>query len=137
MCGGDMGLSPDKTFGTCEYCGSVMTLPKIDDDQRAAAFNRGNHFRRQGEFDEALAVYERIVAEDDTDAEAHWCCALCRFGIEYVEDPATFEYIPTCHRASDSSWTESWMNLKKRKSAPMLTALSISCRPMKQTWIWR
>ena len=31
---------------TCEYCGSTMTLPKIDDDQRANAFNRGNHFRR-------------------------------------------------------------------------------------------
>ncbi len=106
MCGGDMELSPDKTFGTCEYCGSVMTLPKIDDEQRAAQFNRGNHFRRQGEFDKALAVYERIVAEDDTDAEAHWCCALCRFGIEYVEDPGTLEYLPTCHRASFDSFLE-------------------------------
>ncbi len=106
MCGGDMELSPDKTFGTCEYCGSVMTLPKVDDEQRAAQFNRGNHFRRQGEFDKALAVYERIVAEDDGDAEAHWCCALCRFGIEYVEDPATYEYIPTCHRASFDSFLE-------------------------------
>ena len=76
MCGGDMEISADKTFGTCEYCGSTMTLPKVSDEQRAAAFNRGNHFRRAGEFDKALGVYERIVAEDDTDAEAHWCCAL-------------------------------------------------------------
>ncbi len=106
MCGGDIQLSEDKTFGTCEYCGSTMTLPKVSDEQRAAQFNRGNHFRRQGEFDKALAVYERIVAEDDTDAEAHWCCALCRFGIEYVEDPATYEYIPTCHRASFDSFLE-------------------------------
>lgn len=106
MCGGDMEISADKTFGTCEYCGSTMTLPKVGDEQRAAAFNRGNHFRRSGEFDKALAVYERIVAEDDTDAEAHWCCALCRFGIEYVEDPATFEWLPTCHRASFDSFLE-------------------------------
>lgn len=106
MCGGDIELAADKTFGTCEYCGSTMTFPKLDDDQRAAAFNRGNHFRRIGEFDKALAVYERIVREDDTDAEAHWCCALCRFGIEYVEDPATFEYLPTCHRASFDSFLE-------------------------------
>ena len=83
-----------------------MTLPKVDDEQRAAAFNRGNHFRRSGEFDKALAVYERIVAEDDNDAEAHWCCALCRFGIEYVEDPATYEWLPTCHRASFDSFLE-------------------------------
>ncbi len=106
MCGGDVDLAPDKTFGTCEYCGSSMTFPKVDDDQRAAAFNRGNHFRRVGEFDKALAVYERIVAENPADAEAHWCCALCRFGIEYVEDPATMEYIPTCHRASFDNFLE-------------------------------
>ena len=106
MCGGDIEISADKTFGTCEYCGSTMTLPKVDDEQRAAAFNRGNHFRRCGEFDKALAVYERIVAEDDNDAEAHWCCALCRFGIEYVEDPATYEWLPTCHRASFDSFLE-------------------------------
>lgn len=62
MCGGDMEISADKTFGTCEYCGSTMTLPKVSDEQRAAAFNRGNHFRRSGEFDKALGVYERIVA---------------------------------------------------------------------------
>lgn len=106
MCGGDIELSADKTFGVCECCGSTMTFPKLDDDQRAAAFNRGNYFRRIGEFDKALAVYERIVQEDETDAEAHWCCALCRYGIEYVEDPATHEYLPTCHRASFDSFLE-------------------------------
>ena len=106
MCGGDMELSPEKTFGICEYCGSTMTLPKVSDEQRTAAFNRGNHFRRMGEFDKALALYERIVAEDDTDAEAHWCCALCRYGIEYVEDPVSYEWLPTCHRASFDSFLE-------------------------------
>ena len=106
MCGGDIQLAEGKTFGTCEYCGSTMTFPKMADEQRAAAFNRGNAFRRAGEFDKALAVYERIVADDDTDAEAHWCCALCRFGIEWVEDLNTFEYVPTCHRASFDSFLE-------------------------------
>lgn len=74
MCGGDIVLSADKTFGTCDYCGSTMTLPKVDDEQRAAALNRGNHFRRIGEFDKALAVCERIVAEDDTDKETWEDC---------------------------------------------------------------
>ena len=106
MCGGDIELSADRTFGTCDSCGSLLTFPKVDDEQRANAFNRGNHFRRTGEFDKALAVYERIVQEDENDAEAHWCCALCRFGIEYVEDPNTFEYLPTCHRASFDSFLE-------------------------------
>lgn len=106
MCGGDMELSPDRSYGTCEYCDSTMTLPKVDDDQRAAAFNRGNHFRRIGEFDQALTVYERIVQEDERDAEAHWCCALCRFGIEYVKDPVSGIYKPTCHRSSFNHFLE-------------------------------
>ncbi len=106
MCGGDIAVNEDRTFGTCEYCGSTMTLPKVSDEQRAALFNRGNHFRRIGEFDKALAIYENIVRENDADAEAHWCCALCRFGIEYVEDPNTYEFMPTCHRASFDSFLE-------------------------------
>ena len=106
ICGGDVDISADKTFGMCECCGNAMTFPKVSDEQRAAAFNRGNHFRRIGEFDKALAVYERIVREDEADAEAHWCCALSRFGIEYVEDPATMEWLPTCHRASYDSFLE-------------------------------
>ena len=106
MCGGDIEISQDKTFGVCECCGSTMTFPKVDDDQRAAAFNRGNYFRRIGEFDKALVVYERIVEEDNTDAEAHWCSALCRYGIEYVEDPTSHEYLPTCHRASFDNFLE-------------------------------
>ena len=49
---------------------------------------------------------ERSVAEDDNDAEAHWCGARRRLGIEYVEDPATYEWLPTCHRASFDSFLE-------------------------------
>lgn len=106
MCGGDVQLSEDKTFGTCEFCGNTMTFPKVSDDQKAAFYNRGNHFRRMGEFDKALTVYEQIIRDDNTDAEAHWCCALSRFGIEYVEDPVTLEWIPTCHRASFDSFLD-------------------------------
>ena len=103
MCGGDIEISADKTFGTCEYCGSTMTLPKTDDDQRLSLFNRGTHLRRNGEFDKAAAIYERLIGENDADAEAHWNLLLCRYGIEYVQDPSSGERIPTCHRASFDS----------------------------------
>ncbi len=103
MCGGDIEISADKSFGTCEYCGSTMTLPKTDDDQRLSLFNRGTHLRRNGEFDKAAAIYERLIGENDADAEAHWNLLLCRYGIEYVQDPASGERIPTCHRASFDS----------------------------------
>lgn len=106
ICGGFIELTGGQTLTECRYCGNQVTLPQVTDENHAAAFNRGNHFRRIGEFDKALAVYERIIQEDEGNAEAHWCSALCRFGIEYVKDPATGEYLPTCHRASYDSFLE-------------------------------
>ena len=103
MCGGNISVSEDQTYGTCEYCGSTMTLPKIENQQRANLYNRANHFRRQNEFDKAMAAYENILNFDSTDAEAHWGIVLSRFGIEYVEDPTSHERIPTCHRTQFES----------------------------------
>ena len=98
MCGGDIVLSEDRSCGTCEYCGSTMTFPKVSDEQRLNLFNRANHLRRQNEFDKAIAAYDKILDQDDADAEAHWGAVLSRYGIEYVEDPVTHARIPTCHR---------------------------------------
>ena len=99
MCGGDIQFNPGDTCGQCDHCGCTTTFPKLPDEQRTNLFNRANHFRRQCEFDKAMAAYEHILEEDDTDAEAHWGIVLSKFGIEYVEDPVTHERIPTCHRA--------------------------------------
>ncbi len=99
MCGGDIQFNSGDTVGQCDHCGCTTTFPKLPDEQRTNLFNRANHFRRQCEFDKAMAAYEHIVEEDDTDAEAHWGIVLSKYGIEYVEDPVTHERIPTCHRA--------------------------------------
>ena len=103
MCGGDVVATAGMTCGTCEHCGSAMTLPRVADERRAKLFNRANHFRRLNEFDKAVAAYESILNEDGTDAEAHWGVVLSRFGIEYVEDPVSRERVPTCHRVQEDS----------------------------------
>ena len=103
MCGGDIDFIPGATYGTCEYCGSTSTIPQAEDENKLNHYNRANHFRRQCEFDKAVAAYEKILEQDDTDAEAHWGAVISRFGIEYVEDPATHQRIPTCHRVQVAS----------------------------------
>lgn len=103
MCGGDIDFIPGATYGTCEYCGSTSTIPQAEDENKLNRYNRANHFRRQCEFDKAVATYEKILEQDDTDAEAHWGAVISRFGIEYVEDPATHQRIPTCHRVQVAS----------------------------------
>ena len=99
MCGGALEISNNDTVASCEYCGTKQTLPKLDDERRANLYDRANHFRRNNEFDKAMGIYEQILNEDNTDAEVYWSLVLCRYGIEYVEDPATHKRIPTVNRA--------------------------------------
>ena len=103
MCGGSIEFSPGATVGVCEYCGTRQTLPRLEDDRRANLYDRANHFRRNNDFDNASNLYEQILTEDHTDAEAYWSLVLCRYGIEYVEDPATHKRVPTVNRAQFTS----------------------------------
>lgn len=102
MCGGTLEIK-NETVAECEYCGTQQTLPKLDDERRTNLYDRANHFRRNNEFDKAMAIYEQILNEDNTDAESYWSLVLCRYGIEYVEDPATHKRVPTVNRAQFTS----------------------------------
>lgn len=103
MCGGTIEFEQGATVGVCDSCGTKQTLPRLDDDRRANLYDRANHFRRNNEFDKAAAIYEQILNEDTTDAEAYWSLVLCQYGIEYVEDPATRKRVPTVNRAQFTS----------------------------------
>ena len=103
MCGGTIEFEQGATVGVCDSCGTKQTLPRLDDDRRANLYDRANHFRRNNEFDKAAAIYEQILTEDTTDAEAYWSLVLCQYGIEYVEDPATRKRVPTVNRAQFTS----------------------------------
>ena len=103
MCGGTLEVNESQTVAVCQYCGTEQTLPKLDDEKRANMYDRANHFRRNNEFDKAMGIYEQILSEDKTDAEAYWSLVLCRYGIEYVEDPTTHKRIPTVNRAQYTS----------------------------------
>ena len=98
MCGGNLEVADNITVCECEYCGTQQTLPKNHDDIAANLFNRANNLRIKSEFDKAQEIYEKIVNSNPDEAEAYWGIILCKYGIEYVEDPATFTKIPTCHR---------------------------------------
>lgn len=98
MCGGDLNVTDGATVCTCAYCGTKQTLPKMDDEKRVAMFERANYFWRNNEFDKAMGIYEMVLATDDTDAEAYWSIVLCRYGIEYVEDPKSHKRVPTVNR---------------------------------------
>ncbi|MBP5261115.1 MAG: TIR domain-containing protein [Clostridiales bacterium] len=100
MCGGTLKYEEGKTVVECEYCGSLNTIPNVGDEKRLQLFDRANRLRSNCDFDKAFGVYEAIVAEYPEEAEAYWGLILCKYGIEYVDDPATSKKVPTCHRSS-------------------------------------
>lgn len=103
MCGGTLEFKSGDTVATCDSCGTLQTLPKMDDEHRMNLYDRANHYRRANEFDKAMGIYEQILNEDRTDAESYWSLVLCRYGIEYVEDPRSHKRVPTVNRAQYTS----------------------------------
>ncbi len=103
MCGGTLNINVGDTVAVCEYCETKQTLPKLDDEKRVQLYDRANYFRRMNEFDKAMGVYEMILGDANDDSESYWGIVLCRYGIEYVEDPASGKRIPTVNRAQYTS----------------------------------
>ena len=103
MCGGDLSVTEGSSICECEYCGTRQTLPKLTSDRKANLIDRADHFRRGHDYDKAMGIYEQILNEDGADAEAYWGIVLCRYGIEYVQDPASGKRVPTINRMQYTS----------------------------------
>ena len=103
MCGGQLEVQEGQSVCTCEFCGTAQTVPHFDNEKKATFFKRAHELRFKCEFDKAAGVYETIVTEYPGEAEAYWGLVLCKYGIEYVDDPKTGKKIPTCHRTQFSS----------------------------------
>ena len=103
MCGGDLNIKDGESVCECEYCGTLQTIPFIDNEKKFNLFNRANRLRMNAEYDRGASVYESITVDFPEEAEAYWGLCLCKYGIEYVDDPLTGTKIPTCHRTLSES----------------------------------
>ena len=103
MCGGALDIQDGSSVAVCSSCGTKQTIPKLDNETRVNLYDRANHFRRNNDYDKAMSIYEQLLEADKTDAEAYWSIVLCKYGIEYVEDPKTRKMVPTINRAQYTS----------------------------------
>jgi tetratricopeptide (TPR) repeat protein len=103
ICGGNLELEQVAKIATCSSCGSTHSLPNLENDKVRNLFERANQLRLNHEFDKAMGVYETIVTENPTDPETSWSLVLCRYGVEYVEDPKTNKRMITTHRTLPQS----------------------------------
>ena len=98
MCGGTLKMAPDKKTGVCEFCGSEQTAPSITRSEVASMYEKASSFRRNNDFDKANEMYAKVLAKNSGDPESYWSMVLCKYGVEYVEDPGTKKRIPTVNR---------------------------------------
>ncbi len=103
MCGAPLNVSEGQTVVTCDFCQSKQTVANCNDERKENLFNRANSLRAVCDFDKAILSYQTILSIFPDEPEAHWGVCLCKYGVEYVDDPSTKKKIPTIHRVSYDS----------------------------------
>ena len=103
MCGAPLNVNEGQTIATCDFCQSKQTVANANDERKENLFNRANSLRSACDFDKAILSYQSILTIFPDEPEAYWGLCLCKYGIEYVNDPVTKKKIPTIHRASYDS----------------------------------
>lgn len=103
MCGAPLEVTEGQQTVKCQYCDSVQTVPRVDDELKIKMFERATELRMNCEFDQAAVVFQNITTQYPDEAEAYWGLCLCEYGIEYVDDPKTGRKVPTCHRTNPTS----------------------------------
>ena len=99
-CGGVLNV--DSALCVCKYCGATNFISDTA-NKYINQLNRANKLRQEKEYDNAIRIYDNILAEKVATADILWLRTLCEYGIEYVPDPISSKYFPTLHRIKDES----------------------------------
>ena len=65
MCGGDLNLVEGNSTAECEFCGTVQTVPTVDNEKKLTLFARANRLRAACEFDKAAELISTIAPNSD------------------------------------------------------------------------
>lgn len=98
ICGGSLNVKQGERIAECEYCGVMQTIPSFIEPKTQEIYDRAGAYLINNEFDKAENLYNQILFDNKQDADAYWNVLMCRYGVTYVKDPASGQYIPTCNR---------------------------------------
>lgn len=102
-CGALLEIKEGMPVVKCDYCGVQQTIPILDFDEKALLWERAEELRRSGEFDRAMSLYEQIAELCPDEPDVYWAKVLCRYGVEYVEEPISHKRVPTINRIQYTS----------------------------------
>lgn len=90
----NISCSEGQSTYQCECCERIHSIPK-DEEKYSTLYDRATSLRLNNCFDQAIDTYNMILDQDDTNEEAHFWIAMCRYGVNYVKDEDGI-YHPTC-----------------------------------------
>lgn len=102
-CGARLEIKPGTSVVRCGYCGVQQTVPILGFDEESLLWERAEELRRNGEYDRAASIYEQIARKCPDEPDVYWSKVLCRYGVEYVEEPKSHRRIPTINRIQYTS----------------------------------
>lgn len=101
MCGGDVELSPDKTYGICNYCGNNVKLSETGHEQKVSLkdiadnvastslerlIQNSNTYLKLSDYSSAQEVFSRITKEYPEDYRGWWGLIVCETkGFEIIK----------------------------------------------------
>ena len=89
-------LPPEAELLECPACGTLNARPQAE-GPTLDILTRATRQRLHNDFYNAESSYQQVLLEYPDEHEALWGRLLCRYGVEYVEDPATGRRMPTVH----------------------------------------
>lgn len=85
-----------RTTFVCPACGTVNGRPQAE-GSALESLSRATAQRLRCDFHNAVNSYQHVLLDSPEEHEALWGLALCRYGVEYVDDPRTGKRMPTVH----------------------------------------
>lgn len=130
LCARNMLFFPDTPQLKCAACGTTNFHPmpeklgggaQPDTKVPDALLQKAHSCRVDGSFDKAEQYYTNFITMNPTSPdvhEAHWGLAMCRFGVQFVEDPNSGDIMPTVHFTSPEAIREDFDYKEAVKYAP-------------------
>ena len=103
-CGGETPVDLDNVRGVtrCEYCDTVITLPKSDcSPETIDLLRRGETLLYTCDFDKAYNIFKRVTVKAPEEPEAYFGMALAAFRVQYLFDRVNRREQPICYDISE------------------------------------
>lgn len=96
ICGWDFPLRDGELIACCPGCGTAQSRPRVSQDA-LLDLHRAHKQRCACDFTNAADSYQHVLRVHPDSAEALWGLALCKYGVEYVQDEKSGERLPVVH----------------------------------------